>query len=387
MAKKSTNPVATPSTDLIIKIIQEVKDRSRKRIKTWRDAMQAAEDKDNPRWYLLQDLFSDLLSDGHLGAVMELRSAATLNHPFYVTDLKGEILEEQTNLLQKKWFYDYIDNCLDAIYFKYTVMQFGRDADNIIFDMLPRRHLSPKFKRVYIEATGDKFIDYSAEPNIIEVLHKSDFGIMNDIVPNLIWKKNLLQSNAEFSERFGMPLITALTSNKADVPRIEKALQTLGEAGTGVLPKGSEIQVHALANAGNPEKVYLDPVKAHDNQVSKRFIGSTTMVDEGANRSQTVVHAESLDDKLARKDRRLIEFTTTDQLFLVLQNLGFPFDNTKMKFAFDETESLSLENEWKIINEALDHFDLDTTEIEKKFNFKIKGVKQPAAKGLSGNFQ
>src|ERR1035437_4644577 len=109
MAKKSTNTVAAPSTDLIIKIIQEVKDRSRKKIKTWRDAMQAAEDRDDPRWYLLQDLFSDLLSDGHLGAVMELRSAATLNHPFYVTDLKGEKLEEQTNLLQKKWLYDYID--------------------------------------------------------------------------------------------------------------------------------------------------------------------------------------------------------------------------------------------------------------------------------------
>lgn len=391
MAKKNSAPkaVATniPSTEIILKVLQEVKDRSRKDIKKWRNAMTAAEDTTDSRWVLLQDLFSDLLSDGHLGSVMELRSAATLNHPFYITDLDGEKLEEETKLLQKKWFFDFVDNCLDAIFFKVTLMQFGKINENIVFDMIPRRHVDPKLKRIFIEPTGDKFIDYTNEPDVIEVLHKSEFGIMNDIVPNLIWKRNLMQANAEFSERFGMPLITAMTANKADATRIDQALKNLGEAGTGVLPKGSEIQVHALANAGNPEKVYLDPAKFHNNEVSKRFIGSTTMVDEGANRSQTQVHAETLDDKLARKDRRLIEFTVNDQLFPILQSLGIPLDNTKIKFTFDETESMSLDQEWKMINEALDHFDLDTTEIEKKFNFKIIGKKQAASGGLAGNFQ
>lgn len=388
MAKKTSSPIAQPSTDIILKVIQEVKDLSRKDIKKWRDAMTAASDMTDPRWYILQDLFDYLSTDGHLGSVAEIRKAATLNHPFYIVDLNGEEIPEQTELLQKKWFFDFIENCLDAVFRKFSVMQFGRDGDNVIFDMIPRRHVCIQNKRIYTEYSGSKFIDYSQEPNVIEVLDKSEFGIMNDIVPNLIWKKNLLQSNAEFSERFGFPLITAMTSNKADAPRIEKALKNLGEAGTGVLPKGSEIQVHALANAGNPEKVYLDPVKAHDNQVSKRYIGSTTIVDEGANRSQTTVHVETLDDKLALKDRRLITFIINDQLLPILQNLGFPFDNTKMKFKFDETESLTLEQEWKITSEALQYFDLDQDEIQKKFRLKINGVKQqPTGGGLSGNFQ
>lgn len=387
MAKKTSNPIATPSTDIILKVIQEVKDLSRKDIKKWRDAMTAASDTTDPRWYLLQDLFDYLSTDGHFGAVVDIRKAATLNHPFYVSDMNGEELKEETQQLQKKWFYDFLEYCLEAVFRKYSVMQLGRDGDNVIFDLIPRRHACIQNKRIYIEYSGSKFIDYSQEPNVIEVIDKSEFGIMNDIVPNLIWKKNLLQSNAEFSERFGFPLITAMTSNKADAPRIEKALKNLGEAGTGVLPKGSEIQVHALANAGNPEKVYLDPVKAHDNQISKRFIGSTTIVDEGANRSQTTVHVETLDDKLALKDRRLITFIINDQLFPILQNLGFPFDNTKMKFVFDETESLTLEQEWKITNEALQFFELDQDDLQKKFRLKIKGVKQQTGGGLAGNFQ
>lgn len=378
---------SAPSTDIILKVIQEVVDRSRKDIKKWRDAMSVAEDVENPRWYLLQDLLKDLLTDGHLGAVMEIRSSATLNHPFYVVDKDGKELNEQTNFLQKQWFFDFIDNALDAIYFKVSLFQFRKNIDTIAFDMIPRRNICPNNKRVYLEVGGDQFIEYTNEADVIEILHKSDFGIMNDVVCNLIWKRNLLQSNAEFSERFGMPLITAMTANKQDASKIDKALKKLGEAGTGVLPKGSEIQVHALANAGNPEKVYLDPAKFHDGQVSKRFTGSTTLVDEGANRAQTQVHAKTLDDKLALKDRRMIMFAINDQLFPVLLRFGFPFDNTKMSFKFDENESLTKSEQWKITNEALDHYELDDADVSKTFNLKIVGKKQNTGGGLTSNFK
>lgn len=378
---------AAPSTDIILKIIQEVSDRSRKDIRKWRDAMTTAEAVDDSRWYLMQDLFKDLLTDGHLGSVMEIRSSATLNHPFYVVDANGEELEEQTKFLQKQWFFDFMDNAIDATYFKYSVFQMRKNIDKVEFDLIPRRNICPKLKRVYLEISGAEFVEYTNEADVIEILHKSDFGIMNDIIPNLIWKRNLLQANAEFSERFGMPLITAMTANKQDAGKIDKALKNLGEAGTGVLPKGSEIQVHALANAGNPEKVYLDPAKFHDEQVSKRFLGSTTLVDQGANRAQTTVHQETLDDKLALKDRRMLMFAINDQLFPVLQRFGFPFDNTKMSFMFDENESLTLTEQWKITSEALDHYDLDEDEVKKTFRLPIKGVKQNTDGGLSGNFK
>jgi len=388
MAKKTSSPIAQPSTDIILKVIQEVKDLSRKDIKKWRDAMTAASDTTDPRWYLLQDMYDYLTPDGHLGAVTEIRTGATLNHPFYVNDKSGVELEEQTKFLQKMWFFEFIEDCLDAVFRKYSIIQLGRDGDNVIYDLIPRRNVCIQNKRVYTEATGSKYIDYSQEPNVIQVRHKSEFGIMNDIIPNLIWKKNLLQADAEFSERYGMPLVTAMTSNKADAPKIEKALKNLGEAATGVFPKGSEIEVHDLANKGNPEKVYLDPAKFHDHQVSKRYVGSTTLVDEGANRSQTEVHSETLHETLAKKDRRFIQFICNDYLFPILQNLGFPFDNTKMVFSFDETESLTLKEEWDITNEALQYFELDQEDLQKKFRLKIKGVKQqPTGGGLAGNFK
>jgi phage gp29-like protein len=389
---KAATQTKTVSSDIILKIAQEFQDRSRKDIQKWRQAITAAENPENPRWYLMQDLIDDVMIDAHLSSVIGIRKSATLNHRFYVLDKnENKKLDEQTDLLTKRWFYDFIDVALDAISRKYTLLQFFREGDTVKFDIIPRRNVCPQLKRIYMEVGADNFIDYSAYPNVIEVVHNSKFGLINDVAANVIWKRNLMQSNAEFSERFGMPLITATTSNKADAARIDNALKNLGEAGTGVLPNGTEIKVHALANAGNPEKVYLEPATFHDNQVSKRFLGSTTITDEGANRNQTQVHIETLDDKLALDDKRLIMFTVNDMLFPVLQSFGFPFDNTKMAFQFDETEDLTLTEQWSMTNEALAHYELDENEIQKTFNLPIKSKKtrdsNPLQGGFSANFR
>jgi len=380
---------SAPSSDIIMKLVQEFQDRSRKNIKKWRDGITAAESPEDPRWYLTQDLIDDLILDSHLSSVIDVRKLGTLNHRFYVTDIdSGEQLDEQSKFLNKQWFYEFLDVALDAIFRKYTVVQFSSDGVTPKFTEIPRRNICPQKSRVYLEVGGTEYIDYKAEAAVIEIMHSSKFGLVNTVAPNVIWKRNLMQSNAEFSERFGMPLITATTSNKADVPRIDTALKNLGEAGTGVLPKGSEIQVHALANAGNPEKVYLDPAKFHDNQVSKCIVGSTTMVDEGANRSQTQVHQETLDDKISASDKRMITFVINDQLFPVLQSFGFPFDPLKMEFKFDENEDLSLSEQWKITSDALKYYELDEAEIKKTFRLPILGKKEATPKGgLSSNFQ
>ena len=59
------------------------------------------------------------------------------------------------------------------------------------------------------------------EGTIICVKGFDKFGAMNDIVPNLIWKKNAAQGWAIFSERFGIPLVKIETNKtaKADIDK------------------------------------------------------------------------------------------------------------------------------------------------------------------------
>lgn len=377
---------------IINKIVGEYKDRARKVIKSWRDALTASEDIENPRWYLIQDLYDDSI-DAHLSSVIDTRKMATMNHRFYVIDKKsGEQLEEQTAFLDKKWFYDFMDHTLDAIFRKYTYLQLLREGDYPTISFIPRRNACPQFDRIYTEVSGDNFIDLSGETDVVKVIHSSPFGILNDVIPNLIWKKFALQAWAEFSEKFGMPMVTAETSNTKDIPLIEAMLKKMGEAAQAVLPTGTTVTVHDMANAGNPKAVYDGQATFHDNQISKRMLGGTMITDNGSSRSQAQVHERTLDDKISVSDQRFFRFVVNDQLFPILQQMGFKFNNETMSFQFDETEELSLSDHWKIVSEAVDKFEFDDKGVEwiaKTFNVPITGLKKtttPAPGNQNANF-
>jgi len=138
---------SSPSNDIILKLVQEFQDRGRKGIDKWRNGLKLAENPDDPRWYLLQDLIDDLVLDAHLSSVIDVRKLGTLNHPFYVTDINtGDKLDEQTNFLNKQWFYEFLDMALDAIFRKYTVVQLFNENGVIRLSLIPRRNICPQKK-------------------------------------------------------------------------------------------------------------------------------------------------------------------------------------------------------------------------------------------------
>lgn len=388
---------------IINTIVAEFQDRTRKDIQKWRKAMTAAENPTEPRWAAMQDLIDDMIIDGHVESVLVIRASATMNNRSYVKDIAtGKRLDEQSEFLEKQWFYQFLEACFNALVHKYNVIQLIAEEERIKVVPVPYRNISITQQRMYLEAFGTKYIDYIEVPGIIEINHSSKFGIINSIIPNIIWKRNAMQAWAEFGEKFGMPLITATTANRNDIKRIESMLRQLGEAAQAVMPHGTDIKIHDLANAGNPVNTYEKQIRLHDEQISKPIVGSATMTDTAGNRSQTEVHERTLDDKIALNDKRFISFIINDQLFPLLQEMGFPFDNTKMKFVFDETKTMSMSEHWKMVKEAISEFEIDTEWIAATFNIPITGVKTTAAvpaekddkktpkakgKGLFENFQ
>ncbi len=383
---------AKKHADITIQIIQEFKDRNRKDIDKWRQAITAAENIDDPRWFLIQDLYDDLI-DAHLASVTDIRKFSTMNHPFYVTDLEGNELPEQSKLLNDEWFYGFINLFFEAIFYKYSVLQVFKGEDGKPFiKIVTRRNICIQNKRLYLEVSGDKYINYNDFPNVIEILDNSNFGIMNDIIPNAIWKRNAMQAAAEYAEKFGFPLVTAETNNKTEVPRIQKSLIELGQAATGVFPVGTSITVHDLANAGDPEKVFGLMADRQDKQIGKRFLGSVTMTEQNGNRAQSEVHERTLDNKIATADKRNFRFTVQNKLFPVLQYLGFPFDSEKMIFKFDDTESLSLSQHWNIVKDAHQFYELDHEKVAETFRLPIIAKKEvkdliPSPGGVAANFR
>lgn len=366
---------------MVAKIITEFKDRNRAEIRRWRQALDFANSATNPRLYMLQDLMENLSADGHLISQVELRKAATLSNDFSIINkTTGEQDDVKTELFNSEWFYNFLSICLDSVTRGFTLLELI-DPTTMTWVCVPRRNVSPKQNRIYFEVNGDKFIDYSTgfERTLIHVGKPEELGLLSDLIGLLIWKRNAQQSWAEFGEKFGMPLLSATTNKTAqkDIDQIDKMLEALGEGARAVLPEGTTLDVKPFAGA-DAYKVYDFQIERINGEMSKPLTGGTMVSDNGSSRSQSEVHERNLDDKIAWRDKRMIEFVVNGRLMPIMQAWGWGVNPEQDKFIFNQSFDLPMKDHWTIVQGIMQQYEVDETWLSKTFNVKIIGQrKQP----------
>lgn len=389
VAKTNTTPMKSGKTNanaIIMQVAKAYKDRSRKEIQTWRLALTAIEHIETPRYNRYFDLQDDLVTDGVYKAQVLLRKSATLSCGFQVRNRKtGEVNELATELFNQKWFYRYLNVELDSIILGTRIIEFLEfNGHAIKFAVVPPRNTVPSQKRIYPDLGKDKtFIQYDDpiyKPWVIELNPDNPLGIFNDIIPNLIWKRNVTQSWAEFCEKFGMPLISATTNNNntAHIDNVEKQLLALAEASVGVFPEGTTIKFDE-ANRTDAYNVYYQFIKHNSDTIAGVLVGSNTLGQNEANRSNTEVHERSLDFKISQADRRDITFTVNDELMPLLKLQGYSYISDDDVFEWIESkEEIDLIQYWNVVQGLLQNYDVEEDWIKETFNIPIIGKKQVA---------
>ncbi|MBE7630087.1 MULTISPECIES: phage portal protein family protein [Tenacibaculum] len=367
----------------IIKIAQGFKDTSRKDIQKWRQALQLMQHPEEPKFNAYYDLISDLLTDGHLQSQIQMRKMSTLNSNFQVINRKTKDINEDLSFtLQQQWFYEFLEHAIDHIIFGTTLIEFSEfQNEKIKHTIIPRRNVVTTQKKIFPDLQKPQFIDYANpmfENWLIQIGKNGELGILNNIIPNLIWLRNVMQAWAEFCEKFGLPLITA-TTNTTDtntINNVHAMLLQLGEASVGTFPTGTEITFQE-ANRTDAYNTYLQFIKTNMDMVSKQLVGSTMLSDQGSNRSQTEVHERTLDKKIAQADKRLISFIINDQLFPLLEAQGYKISPEDM-FEFKPAEEvLNLKDLWSITDGLLKSgHEIPLDWLSKSFNIPIDSKKK-----------
>ncbi len=369
---------------VIARIAQQFKDRSRKDIDKWRAAMAMAEDKDEPRRDFLINLIEDLLTDGHVQSQMLIRRAAVLNTPFQIQSKKsGKIDKDKTDLLQSKWFYKLLYECVETTFFGFSAIELQQVIDGKPeFKLVPRRNVVPH-KGYYIPDLSEpsEKLPYNvpeSEKWLLTFGIETDLGVLNNVVPNMIWKRNVMQSWAEFCERFGIPLVTATTLRNDDkvIAQVEEMLQQLGEAAYAVFPEGTQIDFKD-AEKRDTYEVFNQKKKANNEEISKAIIGGTMVSDDGSSRSQSEVHERNLEERIAPMDRRDISFFVNDQLLPLLAMHGISFTDDD-KFVFELNQEIEVTEHWTIVKGLMDEgYEVEESWLSKTFNVPITGKKKP----------
>lgn len=372
--RKAPNPI-------VANIAQSFKDRSRKDIGKWRSAILMAEHPDTPNWQPLMDLYHDLMTDGHLQSQLELRKSSVLNTSFHIIDKKTKQLDEEaTEFINAEWFYRLISIAVDSFFFGQSIIQIEEMSEKPTLKLIPRRHVVPQQRKIILDFRKPLNAVYYNSPVykdwIIELYEEGELGLLNNIIPNLIWKRNIMQSWAEFCERFGIPMLTATTvrSTPEALNEIEDMLFQLGEAAVGVFPEGTNIDFKE-ANRTDAYQTFDRMIERNNTEISKLIVGGSMVSDDGSSRSQSEVHERNLDDRISANDRRNITFFINDVVLPLFANKGVVIKENH-QFTFDTTQELGLMEHWQIVQQLMYVADVDMDWVSKTFNVPLKERKR-----------
>ncbi|WP_271782214.1 phage portal protein family protein [Aquimarina algiphila] len=284
-------------------------------------------------------------------------------------------------MFRQQWFYDFLKETIWVKLRGSKALEFQSfSGTKVAFEVIPQRNVVPALKMVFPDLSKEEGIRYDDpyfENWIMQIGKDNELGILNNIVPNLIWKRNVMQAWAEFCERFGLPMVSA-TTNTYDTDTIDKIdyqLRQLGQAARGVFPQGTTVDFKE-ANRTDAFQTFDKFTERNNGEISKPIVGGTMLTDDGSSKSQSEVHERNIDDKIAVSDKRFITFLVNDKLIPLLQFQGYTFFKDGDRFAFNQSHNLDLDTFWTITNGVMQEYEVDEEWLSKTFSIPIVGKKK-----------
>lgn len=370
-----------PKSNIARKItFEQTLHRTRQDIGTWRSAMLQAESLHYPNRQELYRLYKDIVLDAHLSGLIATRKYQILQSDFKVVDKDGNEVEDKTELLKNKWFYDFLDYSLDSIFYGFSLIQFGSLQDDIFttVDLVPRQYVKQEFDIVVdtpAAITGENFLDAKYRPWVVGVGQKRDLGLLAKAAPYVLWKKGALQAWAEFAEIFGTPIRIGKTNVRDEVTRsnMEGFLKNMGVSAYGVFDTNDLIEI-VESNRSDAHQVFDMMIDRCNSELSKLILGQTGTTDEKSYAGSANVHERVL-KMYGEADEAFIENVLKYQLIPLLNLHGLGFDGLHIESK--EDDKFSYEEKAKIDLELLKYFDIDPVYIENEYGTPVKAKVQP----------
>lgn len=329
-------------------------------IGSWKSAINQARDIYVPRRKLLQELYENIVLDGHLQGVMAKRTSHITNKKVaWVSRNAEEGGKEydaiEANILRTPWFHDLLEGAMSQVFYGTTVLELvpkGGEVSSV--EVVPRANVVPELSMVLENANVWGIgINYLEDPLyskwLIPVGKVKDYGGLMVAAQYAIWKRGGYADWAQYMELFGMPYRIGKYNpyDEHSRKKLDEALRNMGAAGHIVIPDGSSLEFLFPTNNSGTVDVYDKLIERANQEMSKLFLGNTLTTDAGERgaRSLGEVHAKTEED-VVLSDMKRIEFLLNWELTERLLAMGYPVQNGD--FRFEETTVLPMNEQIEV---------------------------------------
>ena len=369
----------------ITQIVPKAISRARADIGTWKKALQAADSVYNPRRARLYNLYSDVLLDAHLTALIELRTQFTLSTPF-VLQRNGEADDEITGLLNsKRWVMELNRHILAARFWEHSLVELDANGTEVDVILIPRNNVVPEkglFLRSEDDTTGIKYREVREFGQyVLEFWDKNQYGLLNKAVPHVLFKRFAQACWSELCEIYAIPprYIKTDTTNPEMLDRAEEMLRDMGAAAYFIIDTTEEFQFAKGADTNGD--VYNNLITLCKNELSLLFNGAVMGQDTKHGNESKEKSSQDLFDKIIQSDKRMLETHWNTTVIPALMRSGIIPDG--LTFAFQPEEDL--EKLWKMTAESMPYMDINPEWVKEKFGIDIVGAR--ANPGINPNAQ
>lgn len=313
-------------TNLMVDVIRRQRRLWRKEISDWQSARFALYNAERPRTYPMQEVYEDIMLDGHLTGISENRTLRTTNKN-YIFSIDGKKDDKLTKFIEdKQWFEFVIGEAHKSAYYGYSLLwvkEFEKGEIKEV-ELIPRGLVIPTEKVLLYNIDADKGIDFS---QIDDILLYAQFyghvGLLEKAAVYTILKRHSWGSWDEFEELFGIPIRIAKIASQSETVKNEVAgwLEEMGSAPYGVFPLGTEVDIKENAKTDS-FNVFYKKIEALDKELSKLFLHQTMTTENGASKAQGNVHENTLEQLVYNDEKLMLSFLNT-RLVPAMRKLGY----------------------------------------------------------------
>jgi hypothetical protein len=360
----------------VSKIVPKTISRTRADISTWKNALRAADNVENPRRARLQNLYTDILLDAHLTSQIELRMQHSLSVPF-VLKRESEIDEKNTALLKAARWKNEIDReILWADYRGNSLIELTTENNTLCVTSLPRNNIIPEKGILLLSEDDTTGIDYRNCREygtwLLEFGSRTNYGLLNKAIPHVLFKRFAQSCWSELCEIYGIPprFIKTDTQDPEMLNRAEAMLRDMGSAAYFIIDREESFEFAKGADTNGD--VYNNLISLCNSEMSLLITGAVIGQDtKNGNRSKEESSIKLL-DKIVQADKKTLESYWNGTVIPALVKIGILPEGLTYELQQEE----DIEKLWGMTREALPYMDIDPEWMKDKFGIQVTGKKE-----------
>lgn len=365
---------------LSTQLVEQYVFQTRQDISKWRMAVNAIKSVEFPVAHLLYDLFDSIMDDTTVTSQIENRTQESISANFNLRPKGGNIDEELTAELQNaEFFNEIIRQIVYSRFFGHSVIELDWDKstgeNNLKTIPIPRQNIIAKkgwFLPNYNDQLKINFRELDEYGTwLLEFGKNDDLGLLNKIVPHVLFKKFAQSCWSELCEIYGIPprVMKTDTQDPQALARGKQMMQQMGAAAWFIIDSTEEFQwAQGVQTNGD---VYNNLIRLCTNEISIAISGAILGQDtQNGSYGKEKAGQDTL-KKLVLADMAMVEMYMNTRVLPALARIGVVPENYIFQYEIAE----DIEELWKMTVQALNHFEVDPEWVKTKFGIAVTGVK------------